>query len=311
MGREITISRELGSGWGQKFQEFLSNFTSVGQNTNDKYVKVVRALMNNRAKFTIERASRFSKQKNRLYVRAAIMHFMDFLEYNKILDPAESAYYKTLVPKVREPPPKPRQLPDVQQLWKIVMSMEKEYRHVGQFLFYTGCRASEALGLKYNDVDWNSGQVTLYGKGRTEKKPRAAKIPIPFAQEIYIYLKDLGVLGGEYAFLPDSSAKLNSRVDMFNQKFARACNDILGRPIGSHEFRRVVGSVLLGKTKDLQMVQRVLGHADVKTTQKYTQYTSIDDDLNNARSIMGSILSREPSSQGKIGTKKQGINDES
>ena len=78
---------------------------------------------------------------------------------------------------------------------------------------------------------------------------------------------------------------------MFNRKLRQACIDALGKPFGgSHNFRRAVATQLLEATnRDLQLVQRILGHEKIDTTLKYTKYMDRERDLDTAREIMGNI----------------------
>lgn len=288
--RERDISRLLGSAWSKKFEKFLEDLAPVGPATAKKYLVVIRALLGNRGLFSVDEASRFIKRKNRIYVRAAILKFVDFLEHDDIITEDEAAIWKRKLPMVKEPPAKPREIPTVQEILKVIETLDKDERQIAKFMFYTGCRIHEALSVKMRDVDFKTGRVILYGKGRLEKKPRPAKIPMDFASEIQAYVKDLGILEAETIFWPNSKASLESKVDMFNRKLKKACEEILGRSTGSHDFRRIVATRLLEESgRDLQLVQRIMGHEKIETTLKYTQFVDREKDLDKGRDIMENL----------------------
>ena len=76
---------------------------------------------------------------------------------------------------------------------------------------------------------------------------------------------------------------------MFNRKLKIVCEEVLGKSTGSHDFRRIVATKLLKETGNIQMVQQILGHEKIETTQKYTKYADNENYMNQARDIMGNI----------------------
>ncbi len=260
-----------------------------------------------RKPFSIEKASRFCKQKNRQYVKAAIVKYLDFMVYSgEISEDVRNSFLKN-IPRVREAPPKTRSLVDIESIKKILDLMEKEYRYIGLFLFYTGCRISEAMELRLKDIDFKTRTAMVYGKGRTEKKPRLVKLPEEFCDDLKKYLLDTGILETEHVFLFDSKANAESRTTMFDQKFKKASMAVLGRSLGSHEFRRFVATTLIEKTGNLQLVKNVLGHENMESTLIYTQYADKTKSMNQASEIMGAMNVRQKASpEGRVKASNRG-----
>src|SRR4030042_1204125 len=173
--RERVIPRQSAPAWGQSFLESLQRHTELGPASSKKYMNIIRSMLGRNKAFNIERAATFSRKKNRQYVRAAIVKYLDFMVYSgEISEDVRNIFLKN-IPKVREAPTKPRGLADIESVWKIMDLMEKEYRYVAQFLLYTGCRISEAMELRMKDIDFKTNVAVVYGKGRMEKNPRPAK----------------------------------------------------------------------------------------------------------------------------------------
>ena len=289
MSRERHISRGLVSKSGAFFSDFLQNHTAAGPATVRKYSQVVEALLKRNKSFSIEEAGRFCKQKNRTYVRAAVSKYIEFLENSGDIPEDSALKLIAKLPKVHEPPARRRTLPESSDLIKIIRSLDGDYRRVAWFIFYTGARISEALDLRLKDVDFTAGECTIYTKHKIERAPRIVKPPGEFIQELKVHLGKLGILGGEQVFLPDSKASLKSRVDMFNQRFKSICLDVLGKSVGSHEFRRFAGTKIYEATGDIKLVRDFLGHADVRTTMRYAEYADKNNALEKGRDIMTKI----------------------
>ncbi len=291
------ISELLGAAWGEKFSAWMRELAPVGPVTAARYGYVVRELLHKDDSLSLDRAARFIKLKNRIYVRAAIIKFLEFLAHEKAISPDDMAIMVVRLPHPKEAPPRPREIPGVDALLEIVRSMDKDDRQIAMFMFYTGARVHEALAVKLQDLDAATGRVTIYGKGRLEKKPRLGKLPLEFAAEVSKEAKALGLLPAERVFWPNSQASPESRRIMFNRKLDAASVRLTGKHFeGTHNFRRVVACRLLDKTnKDVRLVQRILGHSKIDTTLKYTQYAERESDLDQAREIMADIGAPEGS----------------
>lgn len=288
MFRERRISRVVVSERGRKFGKYIGDHTPAGPATVKKYVQVLEALLRGKD-FSIEDAARYCKRKNRTYVRAALNKYIEFMGHLGELPewgPGSAEHLKSKLPRVHEPAPRSRSLPAREELVEVVKRLDGDYRRAALFIFYTGARISEAMDLRLRDVDFEAGEATIYVKHKVEKAPRTVKPPREYLEELKAHVGKLGILGPEHVFLPDSKASLRSRVDMFNQKFKRECLDVMGRSVGSHEFRRFAGTRIYEETRDIKLVRDFLGHADVRTTMKYTEYADKNTALERGRDIM-------------------------
>jgi integrase/recombinase XerD len=140
-----------------------------------------------------------------------------------------------------------------------------------ELLYACGLRVSEAAGLRGTQVDLTAGFVTVLGKGGKERVVplgRAARA----ALEDYLVRARPQLLGGRpspFVFLGPRGRPL-TRQAIWKLVRRRALAAGLGRRVSPHTLRHTFATHLLGGGADLRVVQALLGHADVGTTQIYT-----------------------------------------
>ena len=140
-------------------------------------------------------------------------------------------------------------------------------------LFYAcGLRASELADLTLNDVHWDLGVIRVIGKGRKE---RIIPVGTPALQALQKYVQDLrprllAVKGHttERVFLSRSGQPIN-RIVLW-QRIAQISQAGGLRHIHPHTLRHTFATHLLSGGADLRVVQELLGHSNVGTTQLYT-----------------------------------------
>ena len=139
-------------------------------------------------------------------------------------------------------------------------------------LFYaTGIRVSELVGIETADIHFGERLVRVRGKGKKERI-------VPFghkareALEAYRRARPelaAGAAGGEAFFLNYRGGRLTARsVQRMVRKYIR--RTAVARRISPHSLRHSFASHLLGRGADLRVIQELLGHASLATTQKYT-----------------------------------------
>ena len=149
-------------------------------------------------------------------------------------------------------------------------------------LFYAaGMRVSEMSGLDMRQMDLDSREIRVIGKGNKE---RLVIIGLPAAQAIQNYLNEarpkLAVKGsGQAVFLNYQGSRLTERwIQMQMLKYARAAG--LTKKVHPHLLRHTFATHLLDGGADLRVVQDLLGHSNLATTQIYTHVTQ-----NQARKV--------------------------
>ncbi len=139
-------------------------------------------------------------------------------------------------------------------------------------LFYaTGMRVSELVGLDDGDVHFGERLVRVRGKGKKERL-------VPFGRKaeetLRAYLSARPLL--EEKGTPGPAVFLNYRGERLTprsvQRMVHAYirKTAVSRKISPHSLRHSFASHLLGRGADLRVIQELLGHASLATTQKYT-----------------------------------------
>ena len=140
-----------------------------------------------------------------------------------------------------------------------------------ELLYATGLRVTELVGLKLIEVSLTDGLVRVTGKGQKERV-------VPVGEEARLWLERYAGRGRP-ALLRGRSAdalfvtrqgKSMSR-QMFWKLIRRyALQADIGAPLSPHGLRHAFATHLLNHGADLRVVQMLLGHADISTTQIYT-----------------------------------------
>jgi integrase/recombinase XerD len=144
-----------------------------------------------------------------------------------------------------------------------------------EVLYGAGARISEAVGLDVDDIDADDGVVRLFGKG---SKERLVPLGSYAAQALSAYL-----VRGRPALAAKGKGTaavfLNQRGSRLSRQSAwsviRACADRAGLTghVSPHTLRHSFATHLLDGGADVRVVQELLGHASVTTTQIYTLVT--------------------------------------
>jgi integrase/recombinase XerC len=140
-----------------------------------------------------------------------------------------------------------------------------------ELLYATGMRVSELVGANLEDVNFSERLIRVRGKGKKERLiPFGRKAEDSLASYIrarpQINKRDIEE---KAIFLNYRGERLTSRsVERIVDKYIRFT--ALRREISPHSFRHSFASHLLGRGADLRVIQELLGHESLSTTQKYT-----------------------------------------
>jgi len=138
-------------------------------------------------------------------------------------------------------------------------------------IYSVGLRVSEVVGLNLDDIDFISGIVKVYGKG---KKERLCPIGEKALQAIRRYLDHRpNVRDGKALFLNRRGRRLTARSvrRVLDKALQRAS---LNRHVSPHALRHSFATHLLDRGADLRSVQELLGHQSLSTTQIYTHVSA-------------------------------------
>ncbi|SHO63915.1 tyrosine-type recombinase/integrase [Algoriphagus zhangzhouensis] len=175
----------------------------------------------------------------------------------------------------------PKKLPEFVQEKSIASVLEesvyednfqgKRDRIVMEFLYLTGVRLSELIGLKWSDIDLIQDQVKVLGK---RKKERIIPITKGLKQNIISYQKvfeeTFPKAGQSHYFIVSNSGKKS--YPMMVYRIVRQYLDLFAQTSkrSPHVLRHTFATHLLNKGADLNAVKDLLGHANLAATQVYT-----------------------------------------
>ena len=137
-------------------------------------------------------------------------------------------------------------------------------------MYATGLRVSELIALEKGKVNINKGIVSVFGKGAKERKVPIGDFALSYVKK---YIKEVRNKNkskdSPYLFLTKYGEKM-SRQYFFKVIKKYALNAGIEKEISPHTLRHCFATHLLENGAQLKMVQKMLGHENIATTQIYT-----------------------------------------
>jgi len=207
----------------------------------------------------------------------AVRGFHKFLLRERIVSSDATAAVKPPRPASRLPKALP--LSDVEAILAAAgeagTTLAKRDRALLEFLYGTGARISEAVGLDIDDVDLVEGSVLLRGKGSKQRIVPVGSIAVAAVQD-YLAAGRPALVSAKQ---PSTAVFLNSRGGRLSRQSAwtvlvkAAERAGITSDVSPHTLRHSFATHLLDGGADVRVVQELLGHASVTTTQVYTLVT--------------------------------------
>jgi integrase len=132
---------------------------------------------------------------------------------------------------------------------------------------YTGMRKGEIISLKWEHVDFDSNTITIDQMNSKSKKTR--RIPINSDLRTLLLNQRLKSAGSEYVF-HSSKGTPYLRQDSLNRAFMLALRKAKIEGLRFHDLRHTAATRMIESGASIVAVSKILGHADLKTTMRYT-----------------------------------------
>lgn len=193
---------------------------------------------------------------------------------------------KILNKKIYVPRPKRnKKIPEIlnPEEIKILINAINNIKHklILKLLYGCGLRVSELVNLKKSDLNFNEKLIHIkLAKG---KKDRFVKIPDSILEELKSYCN---LLNNDILFPSNRNGKLTTATIQAIVETALKKTNIKKR-VSPHTLRHSFATHLLEQGTDLRLIQKLLGHSDIKTTQIYLKISN--QSIKNVKSPLDNL----------------------
>jgi len=268
-----------------KLERSLSANTIAGYSSDvQKYFEVLREAGVEPAAASIDQISAFLEglvaagvtKRSQARAVSAVKALYRFLDAEGAL--AENPCDKLATPKLNPYLPTVLSVDEVMAILDSVdLSKPSGHRDrcILEVLYSCGLRVSELVGLKISDIFLDEQFIRVFGKG---SKQRLVPLGEPAADAIRLYrqVRDAGPVqkaAEDILFLNQRGGQM-SRVAVFNLVKEQARIAGIRKEISPHTFRHSFATHLVENGADLRVVQQMLGHESILTTEIYTHIDS-------------------------------------
>lgn len=268
----------------ERFLSFLSYERGYSSNTLLSYkidLKELSNFLNKRGKSLVKASKDDLSQfinilsergfTNNTIIRklASIRTFYKYLLSEEIIEEDVVSFLDT--PKKEKKIPKVLFEEQIKKLLDQPLLQEERYareRSILELLYSCGLRVSEIVNLTINDINLEDGFLRIKGKGNKERIVPLGSKAISALSE---YLKQRRHIKEKKLFLNSRNKGLSRQsVWLIVKQFA---NNV-GLDISPHTLRHSFATHLLDNGADLRVVQELLGHSSISTTQIYTHVSN-------------------------------------
>ena len=178
------------------------------------------------------------------------------------------------------PPKLPRNLPkslteqDVESLLNapdVELPLDMRDRTMLEVLYATGLRVSELVNLSVAQVSLDMGIVRVMGKGGKERLVPLGEDALDWIKRYLVEVRPVLLMGklSNMLFVTQRAEAMTRQMFWYLiKKHASHCG--LSKSLSPHTLRHAFATHLLNHGADLRVVQMLLGHSDISTTQIYT-----------------------------------------
>ncbi len=194
---------------------------------------------------------------------SSLKNFLKFLHTEKIIKQIDFQEFESLsnLKKIPKAISKLQMEQIFTNLYNSKQTNKELYILVLKLIYLSGMRISEALNLKWSDINHQDNSIYVYGKGSKERK-------VYIIKDFLEHLKNFGKKN-QFVFTLKNK-KISPRSV---NKFLENCyNDsIIKNKLSSHVFRHSFATTMLENKADIRHIQKLLGHSSISTTEIYTK----------------------------------------
>ncbi len=194
---------------------------------------------------------------------SSLKNYIKFLHTEKVIDQIDLQEFESLSSFKKIP--KAISKLQMEQIFEDLNNSNQTnavlYILILKLIYLSGLRISEALNLKWSDINHHDNSIYVYGKGSKERK-------VFIISDYLDKLKNLEK-NNHYIFTINKK-KISTRSV---NKFLQNCYDssVIKNKLSSHIFRHSFATTMLENNADIRHIQKLLGHSSISTTEIYTK----------------------------------------
>ena len=263
-------------------EEYLCTEYNTSKNTRDSYAY---DLLNFSKYYSNKNIAYLTKEDIQEYLRkekdkcaktkahylTSLKNFYNYLKDKNFINTNPCETIK--MPKIEKKLPDFLTIEEVSMLLDISPSTAYDLRNKAmiEMLYATGMRISELCNLTMSNLYVTDEMVKVFGKGSKERIVPVNEFALSALLEYLKYGRDelLGTKDSEYVFISSRHTKITRQA--FFKFLKKLCEEKgIKKNISPHILRHSFATHLLNNGADLRIVQELLGHSDISTTQIYT-----------------------------------------
>ena len=243
------------------YQSDLDDFFSFLEKNKTNYKNINKDDVTSYLKYLDEK-----KLTNQTVSRkiSCLRSFYNYLEKEKMVN--ENIFKNIRNPKIRRKLPNYLSYEELRIIFDSIDDIEK--RLIIEIFYATGCRVSELINIKIQDIDFTKNTIRIYGKGSKERIVYFGEYAREYLDK-YLRKQEKS----KYLFTTKKKEKYTvNEVERIIKDIVK--NLSIKTHVTPHTLRHTFATHLLNNGADIKSVQELLGHSSLNTTGIYTHLTN-------------------------------------
>lgn len=243
------------------YQSDLDDFFSFLEKNKKNYKNINKDDVTSYLKYLDEK-----KLSNQTVSRkiSCLRSFYNYLEKEKMVN--ENIFKNIRNPKIRRKLPNYLSYEELRIIFDSIDDLEK--RLIIEIFYATGCRVSELINIKIQDIDFTKNTIRIYGKGSKERIVYFGEYAREYLDK-YLRKQEKS----KYLFTTKKKEKYTvNEVERIIKDIVK--NLSIKTHVTPHTLRHTFATHLLNNGADIKSVQELLGHSSLNTTGIYTHLTN-------------------------------------
>ena len=255
---------------------YRADLTALARWLTERQLSIVRTSRQDLQNFIAWRVQAGARPRSTARQLSSFRRFFRYLVREGLI--SEDPTAQIAMPKIGRSLPKSLTEEEVESLLAAPVVRDplgSRDRTMLEVLYATGLRVSELVNLRYEQVNLNQGVIRILGKGNRERLIPLGDEAVRWLTEFVRVARDEILLERQTDYLfPTRRGDRMTRQAFWHiiKRYARKAG--IAKGLSPHTLRHAFATHLLNHGADLRVVQILLGHSDLSTTQIYTHVAS-------------------------------------